>query len=76
VLAAIVIVQGFLAREATFWDLPTAIWAWFAGIEHFGEPTTHVWPLVLGASVYTAVSAAAGIFFAAIAYALQLRGHI
>lgn len=76
VLAAVLAAHGWISRDGTFWDAPMAIWAWVAGIQHFGAPANHPWPIVLGLLVHVAVSAVAGVAFAAVAFASQLRGHL
>lgn len=69
-------VRGWLSHDGSFWDPPMAVWALMAGIDHFGEPANHFWPILLGMLVHASVSAALGVVFAAVAFVLQLRGHL
>ncbi len=48
VMAAVEMAYGWISEAHTPWDAPMGMWAWLFGLEHFGEPRNHVWPIVLG----------------------------
>ncbi len=53
-----------------------AIWAWVFGLDHFGEPANHVWPIVLGIGGHMMNSIVVGIVFAALAFAIRPGGPV
>ena len=65
---------GWVSEGRTFWDAPMAILSWVFGLEHFGEPANHVWPIILGMGGHMMNSMIAGVMFAAIMTVLALRG--
>lgn len=69
-MAMVEMVYGWASDAHTFWDAPMAIWAWVAGIEHFGEPENHVSPIILGLGGHMMNSMVVGVMFAATATAL------
>ena len=75
-MAAVEMVYGWISDAHTFWDAPMAIWAWVAGIEHFGEPANHIWPILLGIGGHMMNSAMIGIVFVTLMTALRPRGDI
>lgn len=74
-MAMIEMIYGWLSDEHTFWDAPMAIWAWVAGIEHFGEPSNHVGPIVLGLGGHMMNSMMIGIVFAVLITALRPKSN-
>jgi hypothetical protein len=76
ILALTQLVYGWASSVHTAWDAPMAIWAWFAGMNYFGQPSNHVWPIVLGYGVLMVSSIVAGLIFAALLSAVQLRNDL
>lgn len=64
---------GWASDGRSFWDAPMAIWSWVFGLEHFGEPASHVWPIILGMGAHMANSMMVGTVFTGLATALALR---
>ncbi len=75
-MALVEMVYGWLSDVHTFWDAPMAIWSWVAGIEHFGEPSNHVGPIVLGLGGHMMNSVLIGIGFAALVTAIRPRDNL
>ena len=75
-MAAVEMVYGWISATHTFWDAPIAIWAWVAGLDHFGQPANHVWPIVLGIGGHMMNSVLIGILFVALVAAARLRGAV
>jgi hypothetical protein len=73
-MAIVEMIYGWASDAHTFWDAPMAIWAWVGGIEHFGEPASHVGPIVLGLGGHMMNSVMIGIGFAALITAIRPRG--
>ncbi len=69
-MAMVEMLYGWASDAHTFWDAPMAIWAWVAGIEHFGAPENHVGPIILGLGGHMMNSMMAGIMFAVTATVL------
>ena len=67
---------GWANDARTFWDAPMAIWSWVFGLEHFGEPANHVWPIVLGMGAHMVNSMMVGIVFAALMIGLGIRRNV
>lgn len=70
-MAAVEMVYGWASDAHTAWDAPMAIWAWVAGIEHFGQPANHVGPIMLGIGGHMMNSMIAGIVFVSLMRALR-----
>jgi len=66
---------GWASPAHTFWDPLMAIWAWVGGRNHFGTPSSHVGPIILGLGGHMMNAMAFGIVFAlvATAFATLLR---
>lgn len=62
-MALVVMAYGLGSASHTIWDAPMAIWAWVFGLEHFGAPGQHVWPVVLGLLAHMANSVLVGVVF-------------
>ncbi len=69
-MAMVEMLYGWASDAHTFWDAPMAIWAWVAGIEHFGAPENHVGPIILGLGGHMMNAMMAGIMFAVTATVL------
>lgn len=66
-------IYGWVSSAHTLWDAPMAIWAWVAGLNHFGQPANHVGPIILGLGGHMMNSMIAGVMFLALVSALRLR---
>lgn len=75
-MAGVEMIYGWISDSHRFWDAPMAIWAWVAGLEHFGQPGNHVWPIILGIGGHMMNSTIAGIIFVALLVAARSRGVI
>lgn len=71
-MAMVEMLYGWASDAHTFWDAPMAIWAWVAGVEHFGAPENHVGPIILGLGGHMMNSVMAGVMFAVTATVLVL----
>ncbi len=69
-MAMVEMIYGWASNAHTFWDAPMAIWAWVAGLNHYGEPGNHVGSIVLGLGGHMMNSMMVGVVFAAMATAL------
>lgn len=75
-MAAVEMLYGWANDTRTFWDAPMAIWSWVAGLEHFGTPSNHVWPILLGIGGHMANAMMIGVVFAALMTALRPRSDL
>lgn len=75
-MAAVEMIYGWISEMHTFWDAPMAIWAYVGGIEHFGQPANHVWPIVLGIGGHMMNSMMVGVVFVSILAALRPRNDL
>lgn len=75
-MAMVEMIYGWLSDEHTLWDAPMAIWAWVFGLDHFGDPANHVWPIVLGMGGHMMNSAMIGVVFAALAFTIRPRNVV
>ena len=69
-------IYGWASSAHTAWDAPMAIWAWVAGLNHFGQPANHVGPIILGLGGHMMNSMIAGVMFFALVSALRLRNEL
>lgn len=69
-MAMVEMIYGWASNAHTFWDAPMAIWAWVAGVNHYGEPGNHVGSIVLGLGGHMMNSMLAGVVFATMATVL------
>ena len=69
-------IYGWVSSAHSFWDAPMAIWAWVAGLNHFGQPANHVGPIILGLGGHMMNSMIAGVMFLALVSALRLRNAL
>jgi hypothetical protein len=58
---------GWASPAHTFWDPLMAIWAWVGGRNHFGTPSNHVGPIILGLGGHMMNAMMFGIMFSAVA---------
>src|SRR5919197_187363 len=47
-MAGVEMIYGWASSAHTAWDAPMGIWAYIGGLNHFGHPANHVWPILLG----------------------------
>jgi hypothetical protein len=47
-MAGVEMIYGWASSAHTAWDAPMGIWAYIGGLDHFGRPANHVWPILLG----------------------------
>jgi hypothetical protein len=72
-MAAVVMVYGLLSETRSFWEAPMAIWAWAFGVEHFGTPGEHFWPIVLGIGAHMVNAIVVGVVFVFFAAGIARR---
>lgn len=65
-MAAVEMIYGWASSAHTAWDAPMGIWAYIAGLNHFGHPANHVGPIVLGLGGHMMNSMIIGIVFVAL----------
>jgi hypothetical protein len=65
-MAAVEMIYGWASSAHTAWDAPMGIWAYVAGLEHFGQPANHIGPIVLGLGGHMMNSMIIGIVFVAL----------
>lgn len=75
-MALVEMLYGWASDAHTFWDAPMAIWAWVAGLEHFGQPGNHVGPIILGLGGHMVNAMMVGVVFASLLTALKLRDDL
>jgi hypothetical protein len=67
-MAGVEMLYGWVSSAHTAWDAPMGIWAYIGGLNHFGHPANHVWPILLGIGGHMANS-----IFVAIVFVLLLQ---
>ncbi len=72
-MAAVEMVYGWIAETHTPWDAPMGMLAWAFGIEHFGAPENHSWPIVLGFAGHMVNSMLVGVLVAVIVAGIGRR---
>lgn len=75
-MAMVEMLYGWLSDSHSIWDAPMGIWAWVAGIEHFGQPSNHVGPILLGLAGHMMNSMIIGVAFVALVLVLRVRGPV
>jgi hypothetical protein len=75
VLALTEMIYGWASSAHTAWDAPMGIWAWIAGLNYFGAPGNHIWPILLGLGGHMVNSMLAGVLFVALLSATRLRTY-
>jgi len=76
VLMVTEMIYGWVSSAHTAWDAPMAIWAWIFGLDQFGQPADHMWPIVLGLGGHIVNSIIAGVIFVALVAAVRLRNDL
>jgi hypothetical protein len=72
-LAGTQMIYGWASSAHSAWDAPMAIWAWIAGLEHFGQPGNHIGPILLGLGGHLVNSIVAGLIFVGLLAAFRVR---
>lgn len=65
-MAGVEMIYGWVSPAHTAWDAPMGIWAYIGGLDHFGRPANHVWPIVLGIGGHMMNAFLIGIVFVAL----------
>jgi hypothetical protein len=65
-MAAVEMIYGWASSSHTAWDAPMGIWAYVAGLNHFGQPANHIGPIVLGLGGHMVNSMIVGVVFVAL----------
>jgi hypothetical protein len=65
-MAAVEMIYGWVSSAHTAWDAPMGIWAYIGGLDHFGHPANHIWPILLGLGGHMMNSMIIGIVFVAL----------
>ncbi len=65
-MAAVEMIYGWASSAHTAWDAPMGIWAYIAGLNHFGQPANHIGPIVLGLGGHMMNSMIIGVVFVAL----------
>jgi hypothetical protein len=55
-----------IGRGMGGWGAPMGIWAYIGGLDHFGHPANHIWPILLGLGGHMMNSMIIGIVFVAL----------
>src|ERR671937_2978813 len=70
-MAAVEMIYGWASSAHTAWDAPMGIWAYIGGLNHFGQPANHVWPILLGIGGHMMNSIFVAIVFVGLLPALR-----
>ena len=70
-MAGVEMIYGWASSAHTAWDAPMGIWAYIGGLNHFGRPANHVWPILLGIGRHMAKSILVAIAFVGLLRALR-----
>lgn len=70
-MAGVEMIYGWASPAHTAWDAPIGIWAYIGGLNHFGHPANHVWPILLGISGHMMNAIFIGILFVALMRVLR-----
>lgn len=65
-MAAVEMIYGWASSTHTAWDAPMGIWAYIAGLNHFGQPANHIGPIALGLGGHMMNAMIIGIVFVAL----------
>src|SRR4051812_44892679 len=65
-MAGVEMMYGWASGAHTAWDAPMGIWAYIGGLDHFGHPANHVWPIFLGIGGHMMNAILVGIVFVAL----------
>lgn len=70
-MAGVEMIYGWASRAHTAWDAPMGIWAYIGGLDHFGRPVDHIWPIVLGIGGHMLNAIVVAVVFVALMRALR-----
>jgi hypothetical protein len=70
-MAGVEMIYGWASSAHTAWDAPMGIWAYIGGLNHFGHPANHVWPILLGIGGHMTNSIFVAIVFVGLLRALR-----
>jgi cobalamin synthase len=70
-MAAVEMIYGWASSAHTAWDAPMGIWAYIGGLNHFGHPANHIWPIVLGIGGHMMNAIVVGLVFVALLRVLR-----
>jgi cobalamin synthase len=65
-MAGVEMIYGWASSAHTAWDAPMGIWAFIGGLNHFGHPANHIWPILLGIGGHMMNAIFIGIVFVAL----------
>jgi hypothetical protein len=65
-MAGVEMIYGWASSAHTAWDAPMGIWAFIGGLNHFGPPANHIWPILLGIGGHMMNAIFIGIVFVAL----------
>lgn len=65
-MAGVEMISGWASSSHTAWDAPMGIWAYIGGLDHFGDPANHIWPILLGIGGHMMNAIVVGIVFVAL----------
>jgi hypothetical protein len=65
-MAGVEMIYGWASSTHSAWDAPMGIWAYIGGLNHFGHPGNHIWPILLGIGGHMMNAIFIGIVFVAL----------
>jgi hypothetical protein len=71
-MAGVEMIYGWASSAHTAWDAPMGIWAYIGGLNHFGQPENHIWPILLGIGGHMMNAIFIGIVFVALMRILRI----
>jgi hypothetical protein len=75
-MAAVEMIYGWASSAHTAWDAPMGIWAYIGGLNYFGHPANHIWPIVLGIGGHLMNSMVVGVLFVSVLAVLRPRDNV
>jgi hypothetical protein len=73
IMALTEMIYGWASSAHSAWDAPMGIWAWLWGLNYFGQPADHIWPIILGLGGHLVNSIILGVIFVVLVAAARLR---
>jgi hypothetical protein len=70
-MAAVEMIYGWASSAHTAWDAPMGIWVYIGGLNYFGHPANHIWPIVLGIGGHMMNAIVVGLVFVALLRVLR-----
>jgi hypothetical protein len=70
-MAGVEMIYGWASSTHSAWDAPMGIWAYIGGLDHFGRPANHIWPILLGIGGHMMNAIFIGIVFVALMRVLR-----